>query len=163
MEAGLILLGLWVVHPVQGSRKVVEGFGLIWISLERHFPVGNGFGRFSRAFEVPAKQVLRVGIVRLQRDNLLKELYCALHVIDLSFGKGEEIERPREVGQQARSRFEFSAGLIVFGGFEKEAAQVVVNSRRVGLQARGFEKLLESGCAIVSVHESNTKIQVRVR
>src|SRR5258708_17751211 len=73
VEPILILLRLGIMHLVQSSRQVVKSFGLIWIGLERQFPVRYGIGCFSGTFPISAQQSFRVRVFMLKHYNLLHQ------------------------------------------------------------------------------------------
>src|SRR5258708_3178900 len=85
------------MHLVQSSRQVVKSFGLIWIGLERQFPVRYGIGCFSGTFQISAQEILRVRVLRLKHYDLVQEFCSTIDLIVLPFRKRQEIECTRKV------------------------------------------------------------------
>src|ERR1700679_3230008 len=125
----LVLLPLGIIGLFQSARQVVESLRIVRVRLQSQFPMAYGLAGVSLMFEILAQEELRVRIFRVERQQLFEELAGTSQIVILLRGKGEEIKRGRIVGIKAYGLLKLLSRVFILGGFEIEAAQVVVNCR----------------------------------
>src|SRR6266404_1245193 len=163
VEPILILPRLGIMHLVQSSRQVVKSFGLIWIGLDRQFPLRYGRGCFSGTFQISAQEILRVRVLRLKHYDLVQEFCSTIDLIVLPFRKRQEIECTRKVRLQAHGCSQLLARFIVLARFEIEVAEIIMRSGGIRINPRGCCEFVKRCDSIVLVHERNTQVQVGIR
>src|SRR6266478_4724412 len=114
-------------------------------------------------FEISSQEILCVRVARFQRYDLQQKICGQLHPVVLSRGKCQKIECARKIGFQSHSRFQLLSSFLIPSSLKKEPAQVVMNSGRHGIKARGLLKLFESATPVILVDESDAQVQVRLR
>src|ERR1700733_2314053 len=159
----LILLRLGIIGLLQSARQVVESLRIVRVRLQSQFPMGYRLAGVSLMFEILAQEELRVRIIRLKHQQLFEELAGAGEIVILLRGEGEEIKRRRIVGIKAYGLLKLLSRVFILGGFEIEAAQVVVNGGGLRREACGLLKFLEPAGAVVLIQQCNTQVQMHVR
>src|SRR6202030_751871 len=134
----LILLCIRIVRFPQSAGQIVESLGIVGIGLKREFPMSDRLSCFSLMFEILAEEKLCVWIARLKSDHFFEKLGGAIEIVVLLRREGEEVEGGGMIGLQTQRFFELLTRVSVFGGFEIEAAQIVVNGRRAGIETCGL-------------------------
>src|SRR5258708_19364805 len=114
-------------------------------------------------FEISSQKVLCVRIAWLQRYDLCQKICGLLHPVVLPLCECQKIECSRKIGLQAQRRFQVLSGFEIPAQLKKEPAQVVVDSGRRWIKARGSLKFVESARAVVLIDESDAQVQVRLR
>ena len=118
----LILLRFGIIRLFQSACQIVESLRIVGISLQSQFPMGYRVTGISLMLEILAQEELRIGISRLESEELFEELGGAREIVVLLCRKGQKVKRGRVAGIEAYGFLEFLARVLILGGFEKETA-----------------------------------------
>ena len=86
----LIFLRFGIIRLLESARQIVESLRIVGVGLQSQFPVGYRLAAVSLMFQILAQKELRIGIFRLQGEQLFEQFAGAREIVILLRRKGRK-------------------------------------------------------------------------